>query len=445
MTTLRFYQGLCTIGGTVVEIAAEGARCLFDFGIEGSTEMDRRVYLRPSHMVSDLLKTGGLPPVPGLYGRADLGDNPLAAFGEMQPRPFVLISHMHIDHMGALGALCDQADVYMTEESLCLYQGLAKTGDIFFRPHLQVIGVKPLEWISRGSLRFRAIPVDHDVPGACGFEIETPDGRVLYTGDLRIHGFRGEDTMRFASLAAGADILITEGVTTSFIEDFNSVVPGCDLSSAKTERSTVQDITSAAVAAKGIVFLNVYNRNLDRLEALLKSLNEAGRQLVLEPETVLLLRHCRNLDRLFIYQPLVKPGDQIEAEGVTREELQSHPEKYVLQLSYEHLLESLDFAPETSLYIHANGVPLGAYDPSYQRLSDFLARQGIPYLNIGSGGHAAPEHLKYILETIAPKYLIPLHSLTPEKIRIDGSRQVLPKAGESYRLKNGELLPDDVA
>ena len=83
-----------------------------------------------------------------LAGFQDLGrfdGMPLAAFGDTLPRPFVLISHMHIDHMGGLGMLSEDADVYMTEESLLLYRGLVKADGVLFRPHRKIFGVAPMD------------------------------------------------------------------------------------------------------------------------------------------------------------------------------------------------------------------------------------------------------------------------------------------------------------
>jgi ribonuclease J len=89
------------------------------------------------------------------------------------------------------------------------------------------------------------------------------------------------------------------------------------------------------------------------------------------------------------------------------------------------------------------GVPLGAYDPGYQKLLDFLTQQGIPYRAIGCGGHARPTHLKYILTRIAPKTLVPLHSLTSEKMRIPGTEQRLHEAGKRTVLSGGQLHPSE--
>ncbi|MBE0601206.1 MAG: MBL fold metallo-hydrolase, partial [Firmicutes bacterium] len=58
------------------------------------------------------------------------------------------------------------------------------------------------------------------------------------------------------------------------------------------------------------------------------------------------------------------------------------------------------------------------------------------------GGHAKAAHLKYILNRIAPKTLVPLHSLTPEKISIPGAERLLPETGRRYRLSMGRLMPE---
>jgi len=439
MTTLCFYQGLRTIGGTVLEIATEQARCLFDFGLVYMPQTDMRISPRQGAMVADSLKLGSLPMVDGLYDREDLRDVPLAAYGDTDPRPFVLISHMHIDHMGGLGMLAGDAEVYITEESLLLYRGLAKAGDVFFRPHRNVYGVAPMEWQKRGDLSFRLIPVDHDVPGACGFEIVTPDGRICYTGDLRLHGFTDENTLQFAQLMKGADICITEGVTASFVEDFDAVTPSADLEGSVTEAQLAEQIGEAVQGAEGLVFLNLYNRNIRRLHALHELLQGTGRRFVLEPETALYYRQFYPSDSVRVYAPLAGEPAQFNTGFISRGEVQAHPERYVLQLSYAHLLETLDFSPDGSLYIHADGAPLGAYDPGFQKLQDFLAERGIAYLHLSCGGHASPAHLKYLLTQIAPKTLIPLHSLAPEKVRIEGSAQFLPEAGKIYRLEGGSL------
>ena len=286
--------------------------------------------------------------------------------------------------------------------------------------------MQPMRWRQRGDLRFRMIPVDHDVPGASGFEIQTPDGRICYTGDLRLHGREGEKSIAFADAVKHADVCITEGTMVSFIEDFEAVVASDSLEGQRTEALVETEVIEARKsAAGGMVFINLYRRNVLRVHALAQALETIGRRFVMLYPTAVLYRQFHPGAKVTVFAPSLGKRTLPNADYVSTAELRRNPDRYALELPYERLLETLDFAPETSLYIHSDGVPLGAHDPGLQRLKEFLARQGIAYLSISCGGHAKPEHLKYILNRIAPKTLIPLHSLTPEKLRIKGAAQLL--------------------
>lgn len=444
MTHLIFYQGLRTIGGTVAEVRTPSARCLFDFGIAAENEPPPGVALRPGRLVTDFLRLGAVPPVRGVYGRARLGDEPLGPYEDERAPVFFLLSHMHIDHMGALGLLADEIPVYMTEESLALYRALCAAGMPAPAVHGNCVALRPGETAAVGGVAFEAVPVDHDVPGACGFLISTADGTVCYTGDLRLHGFHGGRTLAFARRAAGCDVCVTEGVTAGFVRDFDAVVPSKAIGpGCATEEDVLDSIAAAAARTKGAVFLNAYDRNLERMARLAGPLARAGRAPVLTARQAFLLERVFGAAGLLVYGPSARAFPQrLAAAPVAREEIQRNPSRYVLELPYADLLETLDFDPAASLYIHANGAPLGPFDPDYARMTEFLSRRGIPLLELGTGGHAAPEHLKYLLGAIAPKVLVPLHSMAPEKVRIPGSRQLLPKAGAAYRLAGHELKED---
>ena len=62
------------------------------------------------------------------------------------------------------------------------------------------------------------MPVDHDAYGACGLIITTPDLTISYTGDIRLHGYRKEDTLNFCKESRNCDVLLIEGVSVSFQE-----------------------------------------------------------------------------------------------------------------------------------------------------------------------------------------------------------------------------------
>ncbi|MEH7252100.1 MBL fold metallo-hydrolase, partial [Neobacillus niacini] len=57
----------------------------------------------------------------------------------------------------------------------------------------------------------------------------------------------------------------------------------------------------------------------------------------------------------------------------------------------------------------------------------------------GAGGHAIPSHLKYIVDRIDPKILIPLHSFNPERLKPKSGIQLLVDYGVDYVLKDHQI------
>ena len=127
-------------------------------------------------------------------------------------------------------------------------------------------------------------------------------------------------------------------------------------------------------------------------------------------------------------------------EEFPRDELLRRPGAYVLQLDYRDFYELFDLKPVVSGYLHMDGAPLGAYDPSYGKMLLQLEAMGIPFRSMGLGGHARPYYLKQMVDLIAPKVLVPLHSQRPEQVasRCAG-RRILPEEGQTLILEKGEV------
>lgn len=446
MTKLHFYKGLRTIGGTVVEIETDKARCLFDFGMIFQNVWEDLREGREDAALTDYLKAGILPAVEGIYDEKDLKDYPLKPWKAENKPVFFLISHMHIDHMEALVFLAAGIPVYMTEESYLLYGGLKETGEIFYRFKEGCTGLRENIIYQKEDIFFRIIGTDHDVPGACGFEIRTGEGKIAYTGDVRLHGFHPETALEFAQEVKGADVLITEGVTASFMEEeWEECQPEFLSPDRKnSEEALIEEIKGVLREETGITVINLYERNVERAYVLLRELKKEGIKMVWEPRMAYYIHLFYPTETLYVYEALLgenregKSPEFLYTVPVTEEELQRQAgsEKFLVQLSFQHTFYLLDLDYQNMLYIHSNGAPLGDYDPAYNKLMNFLERFHIRYRYLGRGGHAYPGDLKYLLEEISPKYLVPLHSLKPEKVKCREGIQLLPREGSSYLLNN---------
>ena len=440
MTKITFYKGLRVIGGTFVSVETDRAVCMFDFGFTVSDRADESIRLRPDHIPQDYVRAGMLPAADGIYEPQAAADLGLVPYGETEKPHFFLISHMHIDHMGGLDMLDPRIPVYMTEESETLYRRLAAQSDLTFREHPSCIGVPDGQSFSVEDITVQVLPIDHDCVGACGFLIRTPDGSICYTGDYRFHGYHPDRTTAFARACRGADVLITEGVTVSF-EDVDMLSLEAPDPTDRTETDLLDETATFCAGAPGLVVINPYNRNVERIHRLAERLARQDRRLVLDAVQADYLAAFYPQDPLYIYAETVC-GHPVpkRAMCIDRDELLRRPEAYVLQLDYRDFYELYDLNPVVSGYLHMDGAPLGAYDPSYSKMLLQLEALDVPFHSLGLGGHARPYYLKQMVDTIAPGVLVPLHSQRPEQVTSRrAGRRILPEEGQTLILERGEV------
>jgi ribonuclease J len=131
---------------------------------------------------------------------------------------------------------------------------------------------------------------------------------------------------------------------------------------------------------------------------------------------------------------------------VTREEIYDNPADYLLQNSYRHILELFELPDEGGAYLHADGIPIGAFDPAYENMHRILKRTRFEYVTFfckNYFGHGYPPQVKYFCDQVDPKVLIPCHSFNPERLLPNTGEQLLPVEGKTYILSDGKLIPED--
>ncbi|MFC0212715.1 MBL fold metallo-hydrolase [Paenibacillus chartarius] len=469
-TSVRFWSGLRTIGGTVVTVQYEDAKIVFDFGAAynpAANVLDGQVRLRQGALLHDYIRLGTLPGVDGLYEAEQLrGLSGIRPFDrERDARTAVFISHLHYDHMLGIGLIPEHIPVYMSRMSRRLYRRLHKIGEgvAGSRHRFQAMpgGLQP---VRIGAIEVTALPVDHDILGACAFHIRTPDGTILYTGDLRFHGNHPEwtEAMMAKAKELGADILIIEGTMLNLPNDDGlpvdvkpaDLAPSRELPEGWTREPDMPGlVANRLLAANGLALVNTAPRNVERLVSMAEAARQAGRMAVFEPESAYLLHTMTACRDFLVYESdttsrLLAAGKApgwlrktairsvlINAAGVNRS-----PSRYLLQNTYGNLLELLDLDTSGGIYVHSDGVPLGSFDPTYGKLLAFLESLGLPFAAVRCSGHAPAENLKYIADMIDPPTLVPLHSFHPELLLPKSGVQLLPEYGRTYRLEGGRLL-----
>ncbi|GAA1956242.1 MBL fold metallo-hydrolase [Catenulispora subtropica] len=418
-TTVEFWGGVGVIGSSKVLITEGDHRVLLDFGLDiprGSDLFRPPVVPRPQRYLADRLRVGAAPRLPGVYDPAML--DPGDGLGEQGPRTAVFVSHAHIDHCGLVGTLRPGTAVHASPETIAVMEALAAAGDGLpggepdWRP---LADETPLAF---GPLTVERVTVDHDVPGASGYLVTTSDGVLAFTGDIRFHGRAPERAWRLAERAAGCEMFVTEGTALGL-----PVFPG----PVRTEDDVVRDFAEALEAARGdLVLLAMYPRDLERVREFLDVAAAAGRRIVWGDAVARFLRELGVEDAVGHAEPGL--------EGI-----KDDPGGFVYQPDLRDLrgipdLADLPVGPGT-VWLHANGEPLGPFESRWDLFVEWLEVLGIPLRRIGSFGHATSDDLHTLVHRVAPRTVVPIHTGAPELLHpVGGPRRLLPELARAYDL-----------
>ena len=374
------------------------ARCLFDFGREhapGRAYFSWGLQPRTGRERTDLVAMGVAPPLQGVYS-GDAWDG----------RTNVFISHMHLDHTGLIGLLGPDVPLYYPAGMEPIRESADSSGYLTWRRPPGTM-VKDGGTVSVKRIKVRFVAVDHDVPGSTGFLLETPDVSIAFTGDHRWHGLHSEVTEAFAREAQGADLLIQEGVSLGY-----SSLPGAPPQLSEAE--AIAELSHAVAEAPGLVVVNCYGMNRERVAGLAAGCAAAGRRLLMEPQ----------MGAVAGWREVIGSIDAIRES----------PRAYCLQLGFQSLPLLIDLQPPPgSLWIQSGGSPMGPFDPSMVVLEAWVARFGMELRTISSSGHSRPEDIARMVSAVRPKLVLPVHSSAPETLVVPGIPAFLPEAGVTYR------------
>ncbi len=415
MTKLRFEGGVGSIGSSKVMVEDGGFRVLLDLGdaIPGERGLLMApVVSRPGSELRDRLRVREAPAIEHLYRREAVGE--VGPEGGGDGRTALFLSHCHIDHVGLIGWVADDVPIYGSAETVRMLDALEAAGEpLEGGPHhVQVLGED--QPIQVGPMTVVRHAVDHDVEGASGYSVHTTQGTVAYSGDLRLHGRHPELTERFARRVRGAAALVIEGTTLSG-----------DPSAPMRDEPAVDRLFAEALAqTPGLVLMSLYPRDIERVRAFLQLARGAHRR-ILWPEPMARFLAAYGVVGVETYLPQRSPA-----------EVSHDPAGFVIQIAMESLADILDLPlGPGSLFLHANGEPLGPFQPSWQLLQNWLRFLDVPFRSIGTSGHAAPDDLHHLVAEAAPATVYPLHTADPFRLLPPpGTVRILPRYGREYPL-----------
>ena len=391
---LRIHRGTKEIGGTCIEVEAHGRRLGLDVGLplDAPDEEGARADL--------------LPAVPGFRSRDD------SLLG-------VVISHPHPDHYGLAGQIRSDVPVYIGKAAhrmLSAASRYMRGSQALATPRF----IEDRKAVDIGPFRVTPYLVDHSAFDAYALLVEANGKRVFYSGDFRGHGRkRSLFQAMIANPPKDIDVLLMEGTTIG-------------RTGADETHASETDLEGAFVQAfretPGLHFVWMSSQNIDRLVTVFRAAKRAGRVLLIDLYTAVVLEATgRNTIPQSSWSDVRLYVPQRQRVWIKKqrlfEDLDRHKANRVFPDALPRLARSavMLFRPammsDHVVQAVLNGASLtysmwkGYLEQDHsRRVIAWLKEHDIPWRILHTSGHASVSDLKRFAAAVAPRALVPIHS-----------------------------------
>ena len=390
---VRIHRGTKEIGGTCIEIEAQGKRIALDVGLPLDAPRDEEGH------------ESLLPAVPG-FKEAD--DTLLA----------VVISHPHMDHYGLARHVRPSVPVYIGEGAhrvMCAARPWVPNGHAFETPRF-LHNEKPVQV---GPFRITPYLVDHSAFDAYSLLVEADGKRVFYSGDFRAHGRKAALFERMVRQPpADIDVLLMEGTTIGRVNTATGF---------PTEEDLEHEFIKAFKATKGVHFVWTSSQNIDRLVTIFRAAKKADRLFIVDLYTAVVMEAAggripqTHWKEVKVYVPHAQRL-QIRDSRLFDDKDRHHRHRiYPKHLPGLSRCAVMLFRPLMMRDRGVQAITEGARlsysmwsgylkEESAQKVLDWLDAHGIPHDSIHTSGHASVADLQRFAKALAPRKLVPIHS-----------------------------------
>ncbi len=321
----------------------------------------------------------------------------------------IFITHAHEDHVGAVGHYWERlgAPVYARPFTANIAR---RKLDEHGAPEsvVKVVGVYP-EMIKCGPMTVSYLPISHSIPESAGLLIDTPEGRVLHSGDFKIDetpivGDPWNEALWEEVSKDGVKALICDS-TNVFSRD-----PG------RSEATIGDAIADMMKEATGMVVATTFASNIARLKTLALAAQKADRSVVLLGRAMKrMVEAATEVGILKGFPPVITPEDalQMPRQNVMLLVTGSQGERRAAsaQLSQGSYL-GLKLKDGDTFLFSSKTIP--GNERGVIRIMNQLSEMGVDVIDDAGGkyhvsGHANRPDLQRLHHIVKPQILIPMH------------------------------------
>jgi len=322
----------------------------------------------------------------------------------------LILTHGHEDHIGAVPFFLREFSVPVFGTSFTLELLNEKLKEHQLDDQADLRRIKAGDVSRFGPFEVEYISVNHSIVDGVGLAIETPEGKIVHSGDFRIDqtpvDAQFTDLIRFAHFG-GKEVLVF------FSDSTNAEKEGFTLSESAVKK-TLEDLF---LGSRGRIIVASFASNITRIQQVIDLAVKFNRKVILNGKSMLTNVGIAKQEG-FINMP---EGVEIkerqinqfpdEAIAVITTGSQGEPMSALARIARgqhktikikqgDTIILSSRFIPgnEKTITSIINSLYRMGADVIYEKVSD-----------IHTSGHAKREELKLMLRLVKPRYFVPIH------------------------------------
>ncbi|MGI6341331.1 MAG: ribonuclease J [Minisyncoccales bacterium] len=367
----------------------------------------------------------------------------------------VLFTHGHYDHIGAVPyimARIGNPPIYASPLTRGII--LKRQEELPTQPKLKITEVKDGSKIDLGPFKVEFFKQTHTIPDNLGIFIETPVGNVVHTSDFKFDKYPVNETPTdFARLKKIGE----RGITLLMSDSTGAEQEGHSLS----EKEINKNLGEIFKKTKGRIIVATFSSLINRLQQIITLSEKHGRKVaivghsmktnvwltkelgLLKAKKGTILKKVSDVNKYKDDEVTIMcTGAQgEETAGLMKIVLKEHP--------------TVSIKPGDTMVFSSSVIP--GNERAVQALKDDLLRQNaIIYhygmMDIHAGGHAKQDELKEMINTMKPKFFMPVHGqysmlvanarLAEEECNIARSNIIVADNGNIINLQKNKAYID---
>ncbi|MDQ0337319.1 ribonuclease J [Caldalkalibacillus uzonensis] len=321
----------------------------------------------------------------------------------------IVVTHGHEDHTGALPYVLKRikAPIFATKLTLGLIEGKLKEANILHQ--VKRVLIHKRSKINLGCFTLTFFKTNHSIPDSVGVCIDTPEGRVVHTGDFKFDYTPINN--EYADIGRMAEIG-EQGVLALLSDSTNAERPGY----TRSEKEVGRAITDQFFKAKGRIIVATFASNIHRIQNVFEAAMETNRKVAIVGRSMLtVVQIARDLGYLHAPDDLLIEIDEMNRLPAHKVCIlstgsQGEPMSALTRMA-KASHKQVDILPGDTVIFAATPIP--GNEKFVSRTIDQLFKAGAHVVygleGVHVSGHGSQEELKLMLNLMKPKYFIPIH------------------------------------